>query len=291
MLSFTNMQFTYATLPEGIGGIRGIEAKSASAAYAAIMAPPAPPRAGDTVSVDSLYLEMDHDQLNAFKALNQETQDRITTLYKEGKVSAQTVKQAMNLPLADVRGQRWNKELLPARLTDADRKELAEIEERRNRPGFRDATESMKDMQREAEIKLGIKVPEGKTGLPMPAGHPGVHVVRGVDVIENQKLKNLGVDIAKDPGFEERLMEKLRAGDIGQIDRSVHPGLAANNRTSAPAAEKRPPLPFAGARADAPPPKTDDAAKDIKSAASAEKDFSSLVSAFIARIRTGKGNA
>lgn len=279
MLSFTNMQII-AGLPPGAP--RPIDtiapaAKAASAAYAAGASPAAAPRAGDTVSVDSLYLEMDHDQLGAFKALSQEMQDRITTLYKEGKVSADTVKNAMNLPLADVRTQRWNKELLPARLTDADRKELAEIEARKNRPGFRDADASMKDMQREAEIKLGIKVPEGRTGLPMPAGHPGVHVVRGIDVMANQKLKNLGVDIASDPGFEERLMEKLRAGDIGQIDRSVHPGLAINQRVAAPAAEAAE-APSSGRKAET-------------KAASAEKDFQSLVSAFIARMRTGAGNA
>lgn len=291
MLSFTNMRII-AGLPPGAPPLIGaVDAtRAASAAYAAAAAPATPPRAGDTVSVESLCLEMDHDQLGAFKALSQETQDKITALYKEGKVSAETVKNAINLPLADVRTQRWNKELLPARLTDADRKEMAEIEARKSRPGLRSADESMKDMQREAEIKLGVKVPEGKTGLPMPAGHPGVHVVRGIDVMENQKLKDLGVDIANDPGFEERLMEKLRTGDIGQIDQSVHPGLAVNRQTAAPAVEERPPLPVASADAEAPARKTDNAAKDAK-VASAETDFSSLVSAFLARLRTSVGNA
>lgn len=209
-----------ASLPEVMRSAAAASAYRQSAAPTDAGAPAtgAPRRAADTVSVTPLLLDMDRDHLAAFSALGEETRNRLTELHKAGAITTRTVESALDLALTDVRQRRYTEDR-QASLTDAEREELAAIDKRRHEPRLRGWEESYADMIREQEIRLNITVSnavKATGGIPMPVGHPGVQIATGSDLMENQKLRDLGVDIGRDPGFGQRLMEKLRAGEIAQ---------------------------------------------------------------------------
>ncbi|NYZ12068.1 hypothetical protein HL658_05855 [Azospirillum sp. RWY-5-1] len=230
MLHFANV--TVARLsPEQMQSIQRVASMAevnrpaaASSAYRQTATAPdagAPRRATDTVSVTPLLLDMDRDHLAAFSALGEKTRNRLIELHNEGTITTHTVESALDLALTDVRQRRYTEDR-QATLTDDEKAELVAIDKRRNEPRLRTWEETYADMVREREIQLNIKVPDAVKatgGLPMPLGHPGVQVATGSDMIENQKLRDLGVNIGREPGFEQRLMEKLRAGEIAQVGR------------------------------------------------------------------------
>lgn len=208
------------SIPEAMRSAAAASAYRQSAVPAEAGASPAaaPRRAADTVSVTPLLLDMDRDHLAAFIALGEKTRNRLIDLHKEGAITTRTVESALDLALTDVRRRRYTEDR-QASMTDAEKEELAAIDRRRHEPRLRGWEESYADMIREQEIRLNITVPDSVKatgGIPMPVGHPGVQIATGSDLIENQKLRDLGVDIGRDPGFEQRLMEKLRAGEIAQ---------------------------------------------------------------------------
>lgn len=234
MLYFANVTVSRLT-PEQMGSLQRVAsmaevgrpaaASSAyrqSAATATAAETGAPRRAADTVSVTPLLLDMDRDHLAAFSALGEKTRNQLTELHKEGSISTRTVESALDLALTDVRQRRYTEDR-QATLTDAEKAELAAIDKRRNEPRLRTWEETYADMVRQQEIHLNITVPasvKATGGLPVPVGHPGVQVATGAGMIENQKLRDLGVDIGREPGFEQRLMEKLRSGEIAQVGRT-----------------------------------------------------------------------
>lgn len=227
MLSFANLQVLREPPPElraqlqeahTILRSRRTDAASAYGAASAADASRPPPRAADTVAVKPLLLDMDRDHLAAFSALGEKTRNRLTELHEQGLVSTRTVTSALDLALTDVRQRRYTEDRT-ATLTDAEKDELAAIRRRRDEPRLRSYEETRADILREQEIWLDTRFSESvkaQGGLPIPAGHPGVHIATGAALLENQTLRDLGVDIARDPGFESRLMDKLRAGEIAQ---------------------------------------------------------------------------
>lgn len=231
MLYFANVTVTKLP-PEQLQSIQRVASMSeigrpaaASSAYrqsAAVADTVAPRRDADTVSVTPLLLDMDRDHLAAFSALGEKTRNRLIELHKGGSISTRTVESALDLALTDVRQRRYTEDR-QSTLTDAEKAELAAIDKRRNEPRLRTWEETYADMVRQQEIQLNITVPDSVKatgGLPVPVGHPGVQVATGAAMIENQKLRDLGVNIGREPGFEQRLMDKLRAGEIAQVGRA-----------------------------------------------------------------------
>ncbi|MBP2313931.1 hypothetical protein [Azospirillum soli] len=222
MLTFANFQLVQLDFATRTAKpLSAVEAAERAAKYAAARggAPAAPKtaaRAPDSISVDTMLLDLNSDHAAAFSALGKDNQDRIIALAKEGKITASTVSSAMHLCLASVRSERWENEILPSRLTPEERKELDEVEAALRRIGNPDP---MALMRRQWEIRMGVTVDPARPGLPIPPNHPGLHFVSSLDLIENQRLKDNGVNVADDPEFEQRLIEKLRSGEIGQISR------------------------------------------------------------------------
>lgn len=173
-------------------------------------------RPADSVSVKPLLFELDQEHLATFSALGETTRDRILALHEAGAVTADEVTAALNLPLVKARNERYN-EMRKAALTDAERTELAAIEERAKNPK-RDSERAIADLRRQQEIWLDLpKTPGEVTGIPLPAGHPGVQIGRVSDLMAAQKLRELGVDVNRDPDFGKRLRGKLDSGELEMV--------------------------------------------------------------------------